>query len=641
MASNAINQCTSSSSHLIRTYDVFVSFRGETRNNFTGFLFQALEKRGIDAYKDDKDIRKGASIAPELLQAIEGSRVFIVIFSKDYASSTWCLRELAHVCKCIQTSPRPVLPIFYDVDPSDVRKQGKHYEEAFVRHEERFREDKEMIEEVKRWREVMTQVANLSGWDIQNKQQYAQIEEIVQEITKILGSKFSTIPNDNLHLHNLKSLDLSFSKNLIELPDFGDALNLEELYLQGCKQLKQIHPSIGHLKKLLYVYLVGCQSLTNIPHIGGAINLRDLYLQGCVKLRFVDPSIGLLTKLSHLNLKNCQNLEGLPKSILGLYSLEYLNLSCCLKLQLLDEPRDETHSVSCLWPSFAIFPRMVKLDLSCCNLVQIPEAVANLCCLERLDLSGNSFATLPSLKDLSKLYCLKLQHCKNLTCLPELPSRVGFESSNDCVESNVGLYIFNCPKLVERESHMNIGFSWMLQLTQAFHKDGYSTTESIIPGSKMPERFNNLEESTDNYISIDTSPIMNDNKWIGIVFCVIFKVPYKRDLAIGPSLEERYSRGFLEIPVNFYGNPELVLDKSDHVWLFFFNQKRFMYEWGQSYGGSSKCNIKIHDGLGFNVQVKNYGYFWVYEQDLQLSNPVPRKRKFLAIEQNEGRISAK
>ncbi|XP_028237384.1 toll/interleukin-1 receptor-like protein isoform X1 [Glycine soja] len=196
MASNSIIQCIPSSSHVMRTYDVFVSFRGEdTPNNFTGFLFNALRKKGIDAFRDDTDIKKGESIAPELLQAIEGSRIFVVVFSKSYASSTWCLCELAKICKYIDTSERHVLPVFYDVDPSEVGKQSGYYEKAFAEHEETFGEDKEKIEEVPGWREALTRVTNLSGWDIGNKPQYAKVEEIVKKITNILGLKFSSLPN--------------------------------------------------------------------------------------------------------------------------------------------------------------------------------------------------------------------------------------------------------------------------------------------------------------------------------------------------------------------------------------------------------------------------------------------------------------
>jgi len=83
MAYNAIIQYTYSSSSLpTHIYDVFSSFRGEdTRNNFTVFLFQALRTKGINVFKDDEDLKKGESIAPELLQAIQASEFFIVVFS--------------------------------------------------------------------------------------------------------------------------------------------------------------------------------------------------------------------------------------------------------------------------------------------------------------------------------------------------------------------------------------------------------------------------------------------------------------------------------------------------------------------------------------------------------------------------------
>uniref|UniRef100_A0A368UL68 TIR domain-containing protein n=1 Tax=Glycine max TaxID=3847 RepID=A0A368UL68_SOYBN len=203
MASKAIIQYSSSSSSshaIITTYDVFVSFRGEdTRNNFTAFLFDALFENGIHAFKDDTHLQKGESIAPELLLAIQESRLFLVVFSKNYASSTWCLRELAHICNCtIEPSSSRVLPIFYDVDPSEVRKQSGYYGIAFAEHERRFREDIEKMEEVQRWREALIQVANISGWDIQNESQPAMIKEIVQKIKCRLGSKFQNLPNGNL-----------------------------------------------------------------------------------------------------------------------------------------------------------------------------------------------------------------------------------------------------------------------------------------------------------------------------------------------------------------------------------------------------------------------------------------------------------
>nr|XP_029147006.1 TMV resistance protein N-like [Arachis hypogaea] len=150
-------------------YDVFVSFRGDTRFNFTDHLCAALRRHGILAFRDDTRLEKGGPISAGLLQAIEGSQVLIVVFSMNYASSKWCLQELAKIADCINIPGHRVLPVFCDVSPSEVRKQSGNYEKAFVEHEERFKKDAEMMEQVRRWRAALTQVASLSGWDLKDK----------------------------------------------------------------------------------------------------------------------------------------------------------------------------------------------------------------------------------------------------------------------------------------------------------------------------------------------------------------------------------------------------------------------------------------------------------------------------------------
>lgn len=89
-----------------------------------------------------------------------------MVFSKNYASSVWCLRELECILQSFQLSGKRVLPVFYDVDPSEVRYQKGCYAEALAKHEERFQQNFEIVQ---RWREALTQVANLSGWDVRYK----------------------------------------------------------------------------------------------------------------------------------------------------------------------------------------------------------------------------------------------------------------------------------------------------------------------------------------------------------------------------------------------------------------------------------------------------------------------------------------
>ena len=152
----------SSSSSRRWIYDVFLSFRGmDTRNSFTDHLYAALQRSGIFTFRDNERLEKGKSISPELLKAIEKSRFAIVILSRNYASSTWCLDELAKIIQCMKEMEMTVLPIFYEVDPSDVRKQMGTFAQAFAEHKERFKEN---TEKVQIWRAALSEVANLSGW---------------------------------------------------------------------------------------------------------------------------------------------------------------------------------------------------------------------------------------------------------------------------------------------------------------------------------------------------------------------------------------------------------------------------------------------------------------------------------------------
>ena len=161
MASTSTQMASDSSpSNLGWTYDVFLSFRGEdTRNNFTSHLYTDLVRKGIRTFRDDK-LPRGEKIAPELLNAIEKSRSSIIVFSKTYADSRWCLDELAKIMECRQEYRQKVLPIFYHVDPSDVRKQTGRFGEAFTRHEENWKN------KVQSWREALTEAGNISGWHV-------------------------------------------------------------------------------------------------------------------------------------------------------------------------------------------------------------------------------------------------------------------------------------------------------------------------------------------------------------------------------------------------------------------------------------------------------------------------------------------
>ena len=82
------------------TYDVFLNFKGkDTRDNFTSNLHAGLCRKKVKVFIDE-ELNRGDEMTPALLSAIEGSKTLVIIFSKNYASSKWCLDELVKILEC-------------------------------------------------------------------------------------------------------------------------------------------------------------------------------------------------------------------------------------------------------------------------------------------------------------------------------------------------------------------------------------------------------------------------------------------------------------------------------------------------------------------------------------------------------------
>ncbi|KAH0696229.1 hypothetical protein KY290_013584 [Solanum tuberosum] len=160
-------------------YDVFISFRGEdTRKSFTDQLYKALVDEGYRTFRDDNEIERGEDIKSELDKAIHSSKSSIIILSKNYATSSWCLDELVMILENKRKRGHAILPVFYYVDPLDVGKQMGSFATAFAKHEQRIMEQsdegkEEWIEKIKRWRAALREVADQrgSGMVLQNSDQ--------------------------------------------------------------------------------------------------------------------------------------------------------------------------------------------------------------------------------------------------------------------------------------------------------------------------------------------------------------------------------------------------------------------------------------------------------------------------------------
>ncbi|CAF1734647.1 unnamed protein product [Brassica napus] len=173
-------------------FDVFPSFSGEdARQTFLSHLLKELDSKLISAFRDS-EIKKSQSIGPELEQAIRDSRIAVVIFSKNYASSSWCLDELLEIKKCKDIFGQLVIPIFYRLDPTHVRKQTGDFGEVFEKTCHNKTEDKK-----NQRKQALTDVANIHGYHFRNWGNEAKmIEHIANDVLNKFLSTTSKDFND-------------------------------------------------------------------------------------------------------------------------------------------------------------------------------------------------------------------------------------------------------------------------------------------------------------------------------------------------------------------------------------------------------------------------------------------------------------
>ncbi|KAL6311182.1 hypothetical protein AAG906_025771 [Vitis piasezkii] len=393
-------------------------------------LHRALCQRGVNTVIDDQ-LGRGQEISPALVKAVEESRFSIIIFSENYASSTWCLEELVKIIDCTKVMGHAALPVFYNLDPSHVRKQTGCFAQAFAKHEE--------------WREALNEAAKISGWDSRDRkslhgcdQNYEDGITWIQSTNTLNFSRPSSNCDFNSLDHNINDPFPPFCRRCLKLhiglvgmdshTKAMDSLlcmgldNVQSVGILGmggigCTSLSKVHPSIGALNKVVFLKLAGCKNLKSFlrsicmesleiltlsrcsklkkfPEVQGCMeHLSELSLEG-TGIKGLPLSIEYLTRLVLLNLRNCQNLESLSSCIYKLRSLEILILSDCLKLKELPEVLEN------MWNN-------------------LPEGLGSLQGLEKLKAAGTAIKELPpSISLLENLEVLSFKGCKGLEFKP-------------------------------------------------------------------------------------------------------------------------------------------------------------------------------------------------------------------------------
>ncbi|XAR49146.1 hypothetical protein NMG60_11032238 [Bertholletia excelsa] len=218
----------------------------------------------------------------------------------------------------------------------------------------------------------------------------------------VLNMKYSSLRylwDGSKNLSSLEILNLKDSYSLRGTPDFSMVPKLEQLILENCTSLVELHESIGCLKNLIMLDLKNCKILSKLP-----------------------GSIGELTSLDTLDVGGCSRLEGLP---LELKNLDKLQVLCANGIG--EETTWQWKINMCKWTlesqkipkiTLAGLPQSLNdLSLQGCNLSDedFPIDLSILLSLEYLNLNNNIISKPPDfIKSLQKLKSLSLESCAKL-----------------------------------------------------------------------------------------------------------------------------------------------------------------------------------------------------------------------------------
>ncbi|KAK8662568.1 hypothetical protein V6N13_092139 [Hibiscus sabdariffa] len=174
---------------------VFMSFRDkDTGLNFTAHLLKALEDRGINVFTDKWE---------KFPQAIS---VSIIVLSVNYASSESCLAELSEIMDSKGNQGQIVLPIFYHVDPSDVRNLRGSFKACFDNHESKG------IDKVHQWKKAFARVGNLKGWHIEggkfDRPDTQYIKDVIEYVIRKLDRKSRSVSEEWVGIDDQKKVIL-------------------------------------------------------------------------------------------------------------------------------------------------------------------------------------------------------------------------------------------------------------------------------------------------------------------------------------------------------------------------------------------------------------------------------------------------
>ncbi|KAI3803948.1 hypothetical protein L1987_32114 [Smallanthus sonchifolius] len=376
----------------------------DTRKTFTDHLYAALKQAGIRTFRDDDAMDRGKLLGPELKKAIRESAISIIVFSRNYATSKWCLDEVLTIIEEQErlSSKHEVVPVFYDVEPSDVRNQTGSFEEAFgeydnmIEAETDHQKKNEWREKVKAWRVSLRKAGSLTGM--------------------VLANGYDTLEDTNdkdLFLHVacfFVGEDKEFIVKLLAECDMYPIVGIQNL-MDRCL----LYIEDGRVKMHQLIQEMGQEVVRQESPKDPGKRSRLWHHQDSFNV-LKENGVRSLERLVSLDISGCMSLKDiscLPKSLVSFKIHGCSNLGGVRQIQCLH--------------SFSQSSLLVDIDISKCSIFDnsFPEDWSNLFALKILNISGNNITSLPTcVKSLPSLEELYSNYCSYLKSVLDVPKSI-------------------------------------------------------------------------------------------------------------------------------------------------------------------------------------------------------------------------
>ncbi|KAL4197726.1 hypothetical protein AMTRI_Chr04g252550 [Amborella trichopoda] len=213
-------------------YDAFISHRGSELKKLAEKIHGDLSGLGVSSFVDSREIRKGENLSGVIVEAIRASSIWLVLLSKGFAESPWCLDEVRMMVDERENgeSKGILIPVYYNVGPDDLRDVNRGpFKKAFRMH----RKSKDYsLETIAKWEEVLKQVAEIWGPTFKD---YSRKEDLVSALVEDV-------------VRRVKSVDMEVAKYPVAID----------------QRVNELHAIINNQESLYGACIVGIVGMTGI-----------------------------------------------------------------------------------------------------------------------------------------------------------------------------------------------------------------------------------------------------------------------------------------------------------------------------------------------------------------------------------------